>query len=101
MKAFHSLAEVPRDFGPSVLAIGNFDGVHAGHREILRRVATIGSEHDWTPAVLTFDPHPARVLAPSKAPKLITTIGQRLRKMESQGIEAVLFLPFSREIAQL
>jgi riboflavin kinase/FMN adenylyltransferase len=101
MRAFHHLAEVPADFGPSVLAIGNFDGVHAGHREILRRVATIASERNLTPAVLTFDPHPARVLAPAKAPRLITTIGQRLRRMEQEGIESALLLPFSMEIASL
>jgi len=101
MRAFRSLSEVPADFGPSVLAIGNFDGVHAGHREILRRVAAIASERNLVPAVLTFDPHPARVLAPDRAPKLITTIGQRLRRMESEGISAAMLLPFSLELARL
>jgi riboflavin kinase / FMN adenylyltransferase len=101
MKAFRALSEIPPDFGPSVVTIGNFDGVHAGHREILRRVATIASERDLVPVVLTFDPHPAQVLAPHRAPKLITTIGQRLRRMESQGAEAALLLPFSMDIARL
>jgi riboflavin kinase/FMN adenylyltransferase len=101
MRAFRSLAEVPADFGPSVLAIGNFDGVHAGHRVILRRVATIARERGLTPAVLTFDPHPAQVLAPERAPKLISTIAQRLRRMESEGVEAAMLLAFSRELAQL
>src|SRR5579863_5183917 len=101
MKAFRSPAEVPGDFGPSVVTIGNFDGVHAGHREILRRVATIASERDLVPVVLTFDPHPAQVLAPHRAPKLITTINQRLRRVESEGIEAALLLPFSLDIARL
>ena len=101
MKAFRILSEIPPDFGPSVVTIGNFDGVHAGHREILRRVATIASERDQVPVVLTFDPHPAQVLAPHRAPKLITTISQRLRRMESEGIEAALLLPFSLDIARL
>lgn len=101
MRAFRSLDEVPADFGPSVVTIGNFDGVHAGHREILRRVAALGSEHELVPAVLTFDPHPARVLAPERAPRLITTIAQRLRRIEKAGVHAALLLPFSKELACL
>jgi riboflavin kinase/FMN adenylyltransferase len=101
MRVFRSPEDVPAAFGPSVITIGNFDGVHCGHREILRRVVRIGAEHGLTPTVLTFDPHPARVLAPERAPKLIMTIGQRLRAMEAEGIEAVLLLPFSLEFAKL
>jgi len=101
MKAFRSLAEVPADFGPSIVTIGNFDGVHAGHREILRRVAAVAGERGLVPVVLTFDPHPARVLAPERAPKLIHTVGQRLRRMESEGVQAALLLPFSMEFARL
>lgn len=101
MLVFRSPEEVPASFAPSVVTIGNFDGVHIGHREILRRVVRIGAERGLTPTVLTFDPHPARVLAPERAPKLIMTIGQRLRAMEAEGIEAVLLLPFSLEFAKL
>ena len=101
MEAYRSVAEVPDNFGPSVVTIGNFDGVHAGHREILRRVAAIARDRALVPVVLTFDPHPARVLAPDRAPKLITTISQRLRRTESQGIEAALLLPFSLALARL
>jgi riboflavin kinase/FMN adenylyltransferase len=101
MKAFRSLSEIPADFGPSVVTIGNFDGVHAGHREILRRVAAIARERGLLPVALTFDPHPARILAPARAPKLITTIGQRLRRMEQEGTEAALLLPFSPDFARL
>lgn len=101
MRAFRSTSEIPADFGPSVLAIGNFDGVHTGHRQILRHVAALARERGLTPTVLTFDPHPARVLAPERAPKLITTLGQRLRRMAVEGVEAAMLLPFSRELAQL
>jgi riboflavin kinase / FMN adenylyltransferase len=101
MKIFRSSAEVPETFGPSVITIGNFDGVHIGHRQIMRRVVALAREKGCTPAVLTFDPHPARVLAPDRAPKLLMTIDQRLRSMEAEGIEAVFLIPFSVEFAKL
>src|ERR1700679_3357884 len=101
MLIFRSLAELPATFGPSVVAIGNFDGVHGGHRQIMRRVAALAHARGYTPAILTFDPHPARVLAPDRAPKLLKTIGQRLRGREGEGIEAVLLLPFSLDFAKL
>lgn len=101
MKVFRSLEEIPASFGPSAIAIGNFDGVHAGHRHIMRRVVEIARANGYTPTVFTFDPHPARVLAPDRAPKLLMTIDQRLRSLAAEGIEAVLLLPFSTEFAGL
>jgi riboflavin kinase/FMN adenylyltransferase len=101
MRAFRAPEEIPSGFGPSVVTIGNFDGVHAGHREILRRVVALARERGFLPVVLTFDPHPARVLAPERAPRLINTIAQRLRRMEGEGIESALLLPFSLELARL
>jgi riboflavin kinase/FMN adenylyltransferase len=100
MRVFRSVSEFPPDFGPSVVTIGNFDGVHLGHREIMRRVAALARQRGLTPTVLTFDPHPARVLAPERAPRLIDTIPQRLRRLEHEGIEAALLLPFSLEFAK-
>ncbi len=100
MRIFRDSGAIPADFGPAVVTIGNFDGVHVGHRQILRRVAELGRERHLTPVVLTFDPHPARVLAPERAPRLITTIGQRLRRFEAEGIEGAVLLPFSMEIAR-
>ena len=101
MKVYRSLAEVPRDFGPSAITIGNFDGVHFGHRRILRRVRAIAAEHGWKPAVLTFDPHPTRVVAPDRTPPLLTSPDRRAELMREEGIEEVLILPFTRELAQL
>ncbi|HWE48761.1 MAG TPA: bifunctional riboflavin kinase/FAD synthetase [Bryobacteraceae bacterium] len=97
MTIFRSPAEVPASFGPSAVTIGNFDGVHAGHRQIMRQLKSPG----LTPVVLTFDPHPAKVLAPDRAPKLLMTMAQRLRAFESEGIQAVLLLPFSTDLAAL
>ncbi len=101
MKIFRSVAEVPGSFGPSVVTIGNFDGVHVGHRAILRRVSEIARERGLAATVLTFDPHPAAVLAPERAPKLLMTIGQRVGAMAAEGADAALLLPFSLEFARL
>jgi riboflavin kinase/FMN adenylyltransferase len=101
VRVFRSAEEIPPDFGPSVVTIGNFDGVHVGHWEIMRRVTAIARERGLTPTVLTFDPHPARVLAPDRAPKLIMTVPQRLRRLEAEGIEAALVIPFSLAFARL
>lgn len=101
MRVFHSLDALPADFGPSALTIGNFDGVHAGHGEIMRRLTAEARKRGLTATVMTFDPHPARVLAPERAPLLIQTISQRLRSLEREGIEATLLIPFSRDFAAL
>ena len=98
---FRSLEEARLSFGPSSLTIGNFDGVHAGHARILRRVCEVGRENGWKPSVLTFDPHPTRIVAPSRSPRLMTTPEQRCRLMEQESIRQVLILPFTREVAQL
>src|SRR5260370_3336366 len=101
MKIYRSLEDVPADFGPSALTIGNFDGVHGGHRRILWRLKTIAGEHGWKPSVLTFDPHPTRVVAPERTPPLLTSPAVRARLMQDQGTEQVLILPFTPELAGL
>jgi len=101
MKIYRSLDEVPADFGPSALTIGNFDGVHFGHRRILRRLREVAAEHGWKASVLTFDPHPTRVVAPQRTPPLMTSPLRRARLMQQEGVEQVLILPFTRELAAL
>ena len=100
MKIYHSLAEVPADFGPCALTIGNFDGVHFGHRRILRRLKALADARGWKPSVLTFDPHPTRVVAPKRTPRLLTSPEGRAELMREEGIEQVLILPFTRELAR-
>ena len=82
MHVYRSLAEVPSDFGPSVVSIGNFDGVHFGHRRILHRVKEIAAERGWKASVLTFDPHPTRVVAPERTPPSVDVAGA------ARGIDA-------------
>ena len=98
---YRSLTELPAGFGPCAMTIGNFDGVHRGHQEILRKVVAIARQEGWKPAALTFDPHPTKLVAPAEAPHLLTTPDQRARIMERHGIEEVLILPFTHAIASL
>lgn len=98
---YRSLEDTPADFGPCAITIGNFDGVHCGHREILRRVIAAAREEGWKSAVLTFHPHPAKVLSPATAPRLLTTEEERARIILEQGIDEILILPFTREVASL
>jgi riboflavin kinase/FMN adenylyltransferase len=101
MSICRSLAELPEDFGPCAITIGNFDGVHIGHREIIRRVARVARENGWKAAALTFDPHPTKLVAPARAPRLLTTAEQRARLMLDYGMDEILILPFTPEIAAL
>jgi riboflavin kinase/FMN adenylyltransferase len=87
--------------GPSVLTIGNFDGVHSGHRRIIQRTVELAKELHAKPSVLTFDPHPAKVVAPERAPKLLSTPQQRSELMRQLGIEQVLILPFGDDFSRL
>jgi riboflavin kinase/FMN adenylyltransferase len=100
MRVFHNLTQLPPDFGPSVVTIGNFDGVHLGHCEVLRRVKALADARGWKPSVLTFDPHPTKVVAPERTPKLMTTPDRRAGLMAAAGVEQILILPFDRSVAQ-
>jgi riboflavin kinase/FMN adenylyltransferase len=88
-------------FSPSAVSIGNFDGVHRGHRFLFHKVMVEAHNHNLAPTVLTFDPHPSRVVAPERAPKLLTTIDERIGLMKEVGITQVLVLPFTMEVARL
>src|SRR5579863_8975028 len=89
-RVFRSLNEVPRDFGPSVAAIGNFDGVHRGHQQILETVAAQARTQGMRSIAITFDPHPAQFLYPQEAPKLLTFLPERLRLLALTGVDAIL-----------
>jgi riboflavin kinase/FMN adenylyltransferase len=92
-------------FGPSrkstALAIGNFDGMHRGHREILRRVVERAKAAGRAAAVLTFYPHPAQVLRPAQAPSLLMTLDQRLEAFDAIGINATLVMRFDARLAEM
>jgi len=94
------LSQIPQGYGPSVVTLGNFDGVHKGHQAVLSTVvgqARAGGEHA---VAVTFDPHPVAVLHPERAPQIITSTQQRLDLLAATGLDAVLVLEFTREFAQ-
>nr|WP_223163585.1 bifunctional riboflavin kinase/FAD synthetase [Nocardioides humilatus] len=100
---WRELGDVPEETltaSRSVVTIGNFDGMHLGHQHVVsrtrERAEEIGVE---TVVAVTFDPHPIAVLRPEHAPPTLTTIDERLRLMGEAGVDAVLVIPFSREIA--
>jgi len=101
MQVFRSLSEVPVGFGPSAALIGNFDGVHLGHRQVLGDVIADAHAHGWKSIAITFDPHPDQFLRPEKADSLLTLIPERLRLLSQTGIDAVLILPFDDSLACL
>ncbi len=83
------------------VTIGNFDGVHRGHQALVRRVVEKARASGGTAVVLTFDPHPARVLAPERAPAALTTPAQKLELLSALGVDAVAVLPFTRALSAL
>lgn len=99
MERWNDLGDVPAGFGPSVVTLGNFDGVHAGHRAVLGEVVTRARAADARAVAITFDPHPLQVLHPDRAPGLITSLRQRLELMAATGLDAVLVMEFTRELA--
>ncbi len=98
---YRSLEEIPAGFGPSVAAIGNFDGVHLGHQQILTAVVAEARARQACSVALTFDPHPEQVLRPGKAPLLLTPMEERLRLLAGTGVDAVIVLPFNEALARL
>ncbi len=98
---FRSLAEIPAGFGPTVAAVGNFDGVHLGHRAILAAAAADARQAGSRAVAVTFDPHPEQFLRPDHAPRLLTPLPERLRLLAQTGIDAVLLLRFDAVLANL
>jgi riboflavin kinase/FMN adenylyltransferase len=99
-RVFTNLEEATGQFGPSAVTIGNFDGVHRGHQRLLQRVGEEAQVQGLRPSVVTFDPHPAQVVAPGRAPRLLNTPRQRTEWMRRAGIEQVLILPFDLPFSQ-
>lgn len=93
--------EVPHDFGPSVVTIGNFDGVHRGHQQVLSQLIRTARLNRAKSVAVTFDPHPAQVHRPESAPELIMGLHDKLQALGELGLDAVLVMKYSLELASL
>jgi riboflavin kinase/FMN adenylyltransferase len=101
MKMIRKLEEITEKLPNPSVTIGNFDGVHLGHREIFRRVKKTASELGGVSVVITFTPHPLKVLAPQKNFKLITPYSEKEALIEASGVDYLISIPFSKEFAAI
>ncbi len=99
MTTLHSIAELGNIPGPIILAIGVFDGVHLGHRAVIERALRDAHGANGTAVIVTFDPHPLRVLRPGQAPRLLTSTRHKLRLIRDLGVDHLLVLRFDQAFA--
>ena len=100
MTLYTALSDVPAGYGPSVVTIGNFDGVHRGHARVISRVVSLAEEHGLRSIAVSFDPHPIQVHRPEVAHHDIMSQGARRHYMCLLGLEDYLLLHYSLEFAQ-
>ncbi len=99
MKVFRHLEELPADFGPTVVSVGNYDGVHRAHQAVLDAIVRRAREIGGKSLAVTFDPHPTRILRPDVAPRLLTPLPIKLKLLEHEGLDAALVLTFNRDLS--
>src|SRR5215467_7187607 len=101
MQIFHKLEAVPADFGPTIVSVGNFDGVHRAHEAVLKDIVQRARQQRAKSVAITFEPHPVRILRPDSGLKLLTPTPEKLHLLAATGLDAVLVLPFSRDLSLL
>src|ERR1700730_8506008 len=101
MQVFHKLDDVPADFGPTLISVGNFDGVHRAHTHVLRQLVAGAREQKLRAMAVAFEPHPIRILRPYDGLKLLPPPPEKLRLLELSRLDAVLLLPFTRDLSLL
>src|SRR4030081_716564 len=99
MQTLHQLDDVPRDFGPAILSVGNFDGVHRAHRHVIDEIGRRAKAENAHSMVVSFEPHPARILHPDYNFKLLTPLPEKLLLLAATGVDAVLLLSFTRDLS--
>ncbi|MGH3471765.1 MAG: bifunctional riboflavin kinase/FAD synthetase, partial [Nocardioidaceae bacterium] len=102
MHVWHELADIDPDLGPTVVVIGNFDGVHRGHQRVIASAREVAGGEGGLPVVaVTFDPHPMTVIRPDKAPASLTSLSVRCDLLAAAGADAVLVLRFDESLADM
>ena len=101
MIVFRDPAEVPAGFGPSVVAIGKFDGVHSGHRAVIDRARVAAMDDGARVVAVTFDRNPLALLRPDRCPEPLVSVDQKIALLAEAGVDAVLVLRFDEELAAL
>jgi riboflavin kinase/FMN adenylyltransferase len=99
MRIFRSLEEVPADFGPTIVSVGNFDGIHCGHLSVLKEVTERARQSNSKAVAVTFEPHPFRILRPDMTPRLITPLAKKETLLAHTGLDALLEIPFTRDFS--
>jgi riboflavin kinase/FMN adenylyltransferase len=97
MRVIRSLSEVPREPAGRALALGTFDGVHLGHRQVIGSALERARERGLAATVVTFDPHPLEVLRPERPPRLLTTIERKIDLVAALGLDELVAVPFTEE----
>jgi riboflavin kinase/FMN adenylyltransferase len=101
MQVFHQLADIPAGFGPTIVSVGNFDGVHRAHMRVLSEIVARAQQQKIKAVAVTFEPHPTRILRPEANFKLLTPTPEKVRLLGATGVDAVFLLPFSRDLSLL
>jgi riboflavin kinase/FMN adenylyltransferase len=101
MQVFHTLDEIPGNFGPTIVSVGNFDGVHLAHSHVLNEISRRGRQPGKRSMAVSFEPHPSRVLRPGMGFKLITPTAKKLQLIEATKVDATLILPFTVDLSEL
>ena len=99
MKVISRLEDIAPEYALPIVTMGNFDGVHLGHRKLIQSVVTRAAEIGGTPMAITFYPHPLHMLAPNNAPVQIQTLPQKLAVIESLGIPVTVVIPYNEKLA--
>lgn len=101
MLLIRHLEELPHPFGPTVVTVGNFDGVHVAHQALLRHVVESARLRTAVAVAVTFEPHPIKLLAPERAPKVLTPLERKAQIIQQLGVDVLVVLPFTKELAHL
>jgi riboflavin kinase/FMN adenylyltransferase len=101
METHRSLEQIPPDPGGRAVALGTFDGVHVGHRQVIECARAWAAEHGGRAAVVTFDPHPLQVLRPDEPPRLLTTTAIKLDLIASLDVDETIIVPFTEELSRM